>query len=146
MPEAVSLSELLATLQFSDPTTVIYLDRTTGQIVGSTQIRAEANGSHEPDSMREPNRLEPLPILTDQDELEIARHFVAAAEKAEDRQRLNLALCSANPQEAFQNALFRCQIANEWFQFRDEHLLQLAKNWLDAQGVTYVDDVTRHAN
>jgi len=140
MPKTVSLSKVLAALQFGDPTTVIYVDRTTGQIVGSAQIRAEANGPKKPD------RFERLPVLTEQDEIELARHFSDAAEKTEDRQRLNLALSSANPQEAFQTALFRCQIANEWFQFRDKHLLQLVKNWLDAQGVPYSDDVTRHAD
>jgi hypothetical protein len=139
MPATISLSQFLATLQFSDPTAVLYFDRATGRIV-------EANRPKIPDSERESACFQPLPIFTEQDEIELARQFSAAAEKSEDRQRLNLALSSANPQEAFQTALFRCQIANEWFQFRDKHLLRLAKNWLDAQGVAYIDDVARQAD
>jgi hypothetical protein len=57
-----------------------------------------------------------------------------------------LALASASPQEAFENALFRCCIANEWFQFRDQRLLQLAREWLETRGIRYVDDLTHHAD
>jgi hypothetical protein len=146
MPKPVSLSELLATLQLSDPTTVLYVDRTTGQIVESAQIRDEANGPKKCDSVPGPDRFERIPILTEQEEIELARQFSAATQKAEDRQRLNLALSTANPHEAFQTALFRCQIANEWFPFRDKHLLQRAKSWLDVLSVPYIDDATRHAD
>jgi hypothetical protein len=114
MSKAVSLSEILAALQFGDLANLEGCER--------------------------------LPILSEQDELDLALRFVETREKAEDRQRLNLALREANPQEAFETAVFRCQIAHAWFQFRDEQLLQRAKNWLDAEGLAYIDDVTPHAD
>jgi hypothetical protein len=146
MPKTVSLSELLVALQFSDPTSVMYLDRTTAQIAPPTQGRDETNGPKEPVAASGPDRFERLPILTEQDEIELARQFSATAENAEDRQRLSLALSSTNPHEAFQTSLFRCRIANEWFQFRDEYLLRLGKDWLETHGIPYNDDVTREAD
>ena len=146
MPRTVSLSEFVAALQFSDATAVAYFDRTTGQIVTPTQDAEEA-GADRSEPARSPERFERLPAFSEQDEIELARQFAATVENAEDRQRLRLALASASPREAFEAALFRCRIANEWFQFRDQRLLQLARDWLEAQAIPYIDDVTtRRAN
>ncbi len=142
MPRTISLSELVAALQFSDATGVVDFDRTTGQIVTPTQDTEEAGGLTDPNPARSPERFERLPALTEPDEIELARQFSGRVENADDRQRLCLALAGASPREAFETALFRCRIANEWFQFRDQRLLQLAKDWLEAHGVPYIDDVT----
>jgi hypothetical protein len=56
-----------------------------------------------------------------------------------------LALASGNAREAFEMAVFRCEIANEWFQHRDRCLEQFAKDWLDKRNLSYTDDVSRPA-
>jgi hypothetical protein len=146
MSRAVSLGELVAALQFSDATAVAFFDRSTSQIVTPSQDPVEAGGPNDPEPEKRPESFELLPAFTEQHEIELARQFAATVENAEDRQRLHLALASASPREAFENALFRCRIANEWFQFRDQRLLQLARAWLETHGIPYVDDVTRHAD
>ena len=84
--------------------------------------------------------------MTDSDELAFARQFAGEVENPRDRQRLELALVSGNAHDAFEMAVFRCQIANEWFQYRDQCVAQFAKNWLDARGLSYTDDVFHPAD
>jgi hypothetical protein len=146
MPRALSLSELVAALQFSDATAVAFFDRSTSQIVTPTHEPEAVGEPNDPEPEKKPERFERLPAFGEQHETELARQFAARVENPEDRQRLDLALASASPQEAFENALFRCCIANEWFQFRDQRLLQLAREWLETRGIPYVDDLTHHAD
>lgn len=130
MPPSISLSEFVNALQFGDSSAGSFLDPHTGRIV-----------SHSDES--EPAGYERVPVVTDQEELAFARQVAAAVEDPNNRGRLELALRSGNAHEAFEMALFRCQIANEWFQYRDRCLVQYAKNWLDARGLSYTDDVSR---
>jgi hypothetical protein len=136
MPRNVLLSEVAAALQFSDPTAVAYLDRSNGQIVAPTARDFAAS----------PQDFEPLPTFTEQDEIELAGRYAATVQNPEDRRRLQTALSSANPHEAFETTLFRCQIAHDWFRFRDQSLLQLAKDWLHAHSIAYTDDVAGTAD
>jgi Uncharacterised protein family (UPF0158) len=141
MPRTILLSEVAAALQFGEPNTVAYYDRSTGQILSSANEIAEPLAAPDSHTMPVSPGREPLPPFTEQDELEIARQFTATIENGEDRQRLHLALSSGNALEAFEAAIFRCQIANEWFQYHDECLLRLARDWLESRGIPYTDDV-----
>jgi hypothetical protein len=91
MPRTVLLSEVAAALQFSEPTALAYLDTANGQIVAPTAI----------DSAASPHGFEPLPSFTEQHELELAARYAATVQNPEDRRRLQTALSSASPQEAF---------------------------------------------
>ena len=93
-----------------------------------------------------PDGFERLPPFTEHDEIEFARQFSETVENAENRQRLRVALTTLGAREAFEAALFRSRIANEWFQFRDERLVQLAKEWLESRQIPYIDDVTGAAD
>jgi hypothetical protein len=120
MPPAILLSEFVAALQFGDATAGEKSHPTPGD--------------------------EPLPVVTDREELAFARQFAAAVNNPGDRQRLELALASGNAHEAFEMTVFRCQIANEWFQFRDRCVVRFARDWLDARGLIYTDDVSLPAD
>ena len=143
MPRGISLSEIVAAMQFGDGTTVTYFNPTTGEIVRPRTVSEEM--AQAPHAAR-PEDLEPLPVFSEQDEIELARQFADTVDEAEDQQRLRQALASATPREAFESALFRCRIANEWFRFRDDRLLRLAKDWLEAHHLPYIDDITRQAD
>jgi hypothetical protein len=128
----LSLSDFVAALQFGDANECRILDPLTGQIVH----RAAENQEPLP-----PDGNERLPTLTDQEELAFARQFTAEVANPEDRRRLALALASGDAHAAFETTVFRCQIANAWFQYRDRCLVQFAKDWLDARNLSYTDDV-----
>jgi Uncharacterised protein family (UPF0158) len=138
MPPVILLSEFVAAIQFGDANAVAFLETRTGRLVSPEEAVT-------PHALPTPG-YEPLPFVTDRDELAFARQFAATIEDPRDRQRLELALASGNAHEAFEMAVFRCQIANEWFQYRDQHVAQFAKNWLDARGLSYTDDVSHPAD
>jgi uncharacterized protein UPF0158 len=130
MPPSLSLSEFVNALQYGDESAASFIDPHTGRIMLQRE-ESEAAG------------YERVPVVTDQEELAFARQFAAAVADPHNRERLELALRSGNAHEAFEMALFRCQIANEWFPYRDQCLVQFAKNWLDARGLSYTDDLPR---
>ena len=129
MTSPVRLSEFVSLLQSVDFDTAIAVDKGTGSV--RPVEPAAAQGSDE----------ERFPAMTERGEAELAKAFSAKIENAADQHRLRLALSSADPLDAFQNALYRSKIAHEWFQFRDAQLVRLAKEWLDARGLPYVDDI-----
>lgn len=143
MPPAVSLSDVVAAVEFCDAKAAAYFDPTNGRIVTPAQGPDEGGEPAGPKLEPIPPGFLPLPAFTGPDEIELARKFAATVLQAENRQRLELALAGANPLAGFETALFRGRIANEWFQFRDQRLLELAKDWLDTHGIPYVDDVIR---
>jgi hypothetical protein len=131
--DRISLTEVVNKLQ-ADDESAVYFDRSTGRLVAI-----------EPTAVA-PDGFERLPSLTERDELEFARQFSETVEDAENRQRLRLALSTPGAREPFEAALFRSRIANEWFQFRDKRLVELAKEWLESRQIPYNDDVTRAAD
>jgi hypothetical protein len=131
--EAVSLAEVVNGLLSGDAS-LFYFDRSAGRIV-SLEATDEV-----------PAGFARLPVLSEEDEIELARQFVQTVENAENRQRLVLALSTAGARERFEAAVFRSRIANEWFQFRDDRLTQLAKDWLESHNIPYTDDTARAAD
>jgi hypothetical protein len=131
--EKVSLTEVVNKLHSGDESAV-YFDRSTGRLVALEATDEAADG------------LERLPTFTERDEIEFARQFSETVEDPANRQRLRLALSTPGAWESFAAAVFRSRIANEWFQFRDERLVQLAKEWLESRQIPYIDDVTSAAD
>jgi hypothetical protein len=139
MTNAVSLSALVDSLQIAAEETKRFIDRETGEIVSSMPhadqaIAVKNAGATLP-------RYEPLPVVSDRDEIEFAHRFLLSVEDPQDQLRLRVALASPDPLSAFLSALYRCRIAHEWFRFRDERLADFVKRWLDDRGIPYVDDV-----
>lgn len=136
MPSSISLSDVVAAMQFTEPPIVAGVDTGTGRIVTSNG-RSSSTASP---------AFRPIPIFTEQREIALARQYVATVANPDDRRRLQTALASESSPEAFETALFRCQIAHDWFQYRDQCLLQLAKEWLDSHGISYTDDLSGAAD
>lgn len=140
MANAVSLCDLVSRLQFADPTTEIFVDTQSGTVV-ERESAGDASPSTVESEITDRDRFQELPVLDDRQEIELARNFHAQVSDAENRRRLALALANTNPLQSFEAALYRCQIAHEWFRFRDERLVRLVREWLEARGIPYVDDV-----
>lgn len=132
-------------LQFGDPNVHAFLDLRTGQIMRQREETKSGENSSENRDTPTPDGCERLPVLTEQEELAFASQFTAGVANPEDRRRLELALASGKPHEAFESTVFRCQIANAWFPYRDRCLVQFAKDWLDTRDLSYTDDVTSPA-
>lgn len=141
MCTAVSLSELVQALELDVP---CFVDRATGQIVKAPD--ADSVQLQPADAAEKPEQFAQIPRWTQEEELELARRFAADLMDRQNQQRLNIALASSDALEAFQAAVFRCSIANEWFQARDWRLLDVARSWLEAHGIAWIDDVAADAS
>jgi hypothetical protein len=129
---AVSLAGLVSALQFAAPGKPVRIDTQTGDVIPSD----EAVG---PGSVGEVQRDGTIKIRLD--EMALAKSFCATVTDPQNRKRLETALLSARPVEAFERALYRSKIAYQWFPFRDLELVRLAKAQLEAQGIPFVDDL-----
>jgi Uncharacterised protein family (UPF0158) len=145
MAPSIALSHVVTALQFGNLNERAFLDPHTGQILRQRdEAKSGANSSENADALL-PDGCEWLPALTEQEELAFAHRFTAGVAKPEDRRRLELALARGKAYEAFETTVFRCQIANAWYSYRDRCLVQFAKDWLDARNLSYTDDVTSPA-
>ena len=138
MSAAVSLAKLVSALQFADPGAAVHVDTLTGEVIESPQP-GSLDGAAPVGLTNRPQRYRTIAI--DIDELEFARRFCASVADPNDRRRLETALSSGQSIEAFEQALYRGKIAHTWFPFRTLQLGELAKAWLEAQGLPFVDDL-----
>ena len=113
---AVSLASLVSALQFAAPGEPVRFDTRTGEVIAADEA------------------LGPGTITISLDELALAKRFCATVSEPQDRKRLETSLLSVRPMEAFEQALYRIQIAHRWFPFRDLELVQIAKAELEATG------------
>jgi hypothetical protein len=129
---AVSLASLVSALQLAAPGEPVRIDTQTGEIIGID----EALG---PGSIGEAQRDRTITVSLD--DVALAKRFCATVTDPQDRNRLETSLLSVRPIAAFEQALFRIQIAHRWFPFRDLELVRLAKAQLEAQSIPFVDDL-----
>jgi len=133
MPATVSLVKLVSALQFANPGAAVWIDTETGDVV-----EPEAPGGKAGSADATRYRI----VVVEVDELEVAKRFCETVAEPSNRRRLETALSSAQPLESFENTLFRAGIAHEWFPFREIQLGNLAKAWLAAQGIPFLDDLS----
>ncbi|HEV3298040.1 MAG TPA: hypothetical protein VG055_00260 [Planctomycetaceae bacterium] len=134
MPATVSLAKLVSALQFVYPGAALWIDIETGDVVEQAEALGGKAGSADPTRYRT--------VGVEVDEFEVAKRFCETVAEPSNRRRLETALSSAQPLESFENALFRLGIAHKWFPFREIQLGNLAKAWLAAQGIPFLDDLS----
>jgi hypothetical protein len=138
MPAAVSLAKLVSALQLAGPGAVVRIDTLTGDVVDSEGPEAPS----QPDQVSSADQSERYrTIALTVDEREFARRFCESISDSDDRRRLETALSTGEPIEAFERALYRSKIAHAWFPFRELQLGSLAKELLEAKGILFVDDL-----
>jgi hypothetical protein len=136
VPAAVSLAKFVAAVQFADPSAGVQIDTSTGEIVEGALPVTDGDQST---SVGPPGRFRTIAIEVD--ELDLAGRFCETVADPIHRKRLETALASARPIESFESALYRVGIAHRWFPFYNQQIGQLAKAWLEAQAIPFVDDL-----
>jgi hypothetical protein len=136
---SVSLVKLVSALQFVEPGGGVRIDVETGEVVEDSSAKSLSEPTS---SVSAAQSARFRTIALQLDELETARRFCESVADPGDRKRLETALASAQPTEAFENAVYRVGIAHKWFPFREAQLGDLAKAWLQAEGIPFVDDLT----
>jgi hypothetical protein len=128
----VSLASLVSALQLATPGEPVRIDRQTGEVIPFDDEAGPGSGGEEQHERTITIRL---------DDLAMAKSFCATITDLPDRKRLETALLSHSPVEAFEQAVYRIQVAHRWFAFRDLEMIRLAKAQLEAQGIPFDDDL-----
>src|SRR5580704_3155279 len=113
---AFSLARLVSALQLAAPGEPVRIDTQTGEVIAIDEALGPGSGG---EAQRDGT------ITISLDEVALAKSFCATVTDPQDRQRLETALLSVRPVEAFEQALYRVKIAHRWFPFRDLELVRV---------------------
>lgn len=81
-----------------------------------------------------------LPTRFDFHEWEVMRSFAESRPDPDHQARLLRAIHGRGAFRVFKDAVFELDVREEWFAYRDAALRELARAWLEAQGVPYLDE------
>jgi hypothetical protein len=82
-----------------------------------------------------------LPTRFDVHEWTIMRDFCDRAEDEDLRDRLLRAVHGRGAFRRFKDVVYEEGIQDDWFAYREARLADIARAWLEVEGVPYVDDV-----
>ena len=149
----VSLHEIVRALQESSDEHYFYLDRQTGEVeLFSKDILGLVEGARcdkvlawqerEFEMVKTffavPDRFEKLPTKWDIHEWEIMREF-ASAEPAGLSDELQNVIRGPGAFHCFKDTLRRYRRSQDWYDFLDRALQQIAIDWCDENGIEYCD-------
>lgn len=129
--------------QFSDEHAA-YLERATGRIVHvfDPMIVGEDVADLEPsaDDVDGPEYVA-LPSRYDVHEWSILRDFCERVDDEDLRDRLLRAVHGRGAFRRFKDEVYGSGIEDEWFAYRTARLADIARTWLESEGIPYADDV-----
>lgn len=157
MPKPVSLAKIVEALEFQMETSSYYLDRETGEIhlLGEEELAAAEEGmdpSEFPEWQREiveqartilEDTQQRYLALPDQSEIHEYRFLEAFAHSYPDDSisaMLTEAVRGRGAFRRFKDAINRLGIADEWYEYRSQQLLEVARDWCEATGISYSED------
>jgi GAF domain-containing protein len=138
-----------------------YLDTTTGTVtsVSEEAIRAAENADRDTGSYYDcdedeieaaaailedtKNRFRALPAQFDVHEYQIMEGFCGSVESQAVSARLSRAIQGRGAFRRFKDAVLDLGIAEQWYEFRDEALKQIAIDWCESQQIAFMDDTAR---
>jgi hypothetical protein len=130
-----------------------FINRKTGELVSLSgeELRA-AESDDPPDEDWEAERAETarrvlddddfiqLPSQYDIHEYEIMRRFCRLRDDEAERDELLDAIAGRGAFRMFKSTIRRRGIEQEWYRYRDRALRRIAAEFLEAEGIPYVDD------
>lgn len=160
MANAVSLREVIDEMQMQSDETHAYLDKSTSEIVSFTdEMISAAEDDSNPEDLPEWERegitgakkmLESeedfveLPGKWDINEWSIMERFCGTIADGDLRDELDYLIHGNGAFRLFKDAINRHRIADDWYKFRDEALEEIAVDWLEANHIPFVRDVSEN--
>jgi hypothetical protein len=152
MAAVISLSEVIEAIELQTDESVPYLDPDTGQIVDVTDEmrRRVEEGEFDdiPQWMREDipkvrealesGRFLRLPSKFDIHEWAIMDQFSRGQENDRVRQELLDAIHGTGAFRMFRSTIRRLGIEEAWYQFRDQAIEEIAREWLEEHHLAYM--------
>jgi Uncharacterised protein family (UPF0158) len=151
MATIISLREVIEAMEITSDDCVSYLDQDTGEIITVTEEQrhlAEDESLEDiPEWQREmlpkiraaleSDRFLELPDRFDIHEWSIMDEFSQAQDSERIRQELLDAIHGAGAFRTFRSAIRRLGLEQSWYQFREEALAEIARNWLQEHKLPY---------
>ena len=81
-----------------------------------------------------------LPDKFDFHEWEVMRGFAAAVEDLDESTQLLRAIHGTGAFRMFREATTRLGLRERWFEYRDQALREMAKEWLEEHGIEYAEE------
>lgn len=154
MPARISLKDVVDALDMTDDMQHYLLNRETGELFPINEDETELDVTDPdfceddlPDWQRElvpklreideTDRWIALPDSFEFDEWSIMADFANSRGRSDHRTQLHEAIHGGGAFRRFKAAVGRLAILDEWYTFRDAALTQIARDWLDANGLEY---------
>jgi hypothetical protein len=151
MPAVISLREVVDGIESQMDESASYLDPDTGEIVLVTdeeqRLVEEGREDEAPDWQREglpkvreileSRRFLRLPSKYDVHEWQIMRNFSSAQKNERVREELMDAIHGAGAFRLFKKTLRLLDLEDAWYQFREQALQKIARDWLEAHHLPY---------
>lgn len=152
MSKVISLRDIISALEVASDECTSYLDPETGEIILVTEderAMAEDNCWEEAPAWQrelmpkiraalEGDRWLELPDSFDIHEWSIMEQFSRARNVERIRSELLNAIHGAGAFRAFRCAIRRLGLEQDWYQFRDEALAEIARCWLEENNLQYM--------
>jgi hypothetical protein len=160
MYPAASLSDLVDSLQFQNDAYVSYFDRQTGEIVSVERSILSAVEEGEDEGLeddvpewQEPqvetaraivadkgDRFIPPPNKFKFHEYQHMEQFIETVASPRIADQLWQAIKGRGAFRVFKDTLYRLDMENRWYRYRDQAMKQFAIEWAEANHVAYKDD------
>ncbi len=86
-----------------------------------------------------------LPDSFDINEWDLMRRFSSLLEDPEQRRELLDAIHGTGAFRIFKMSIARLGLRERWFEYRDNALRRIAKDWLETEGIPFVEDAINEA-
>ena len=155
MTPVVSLREFIIQMDVFSDEYHAYLDKRTGELVTISDeeisiVEEDLDPREYPEWQQpviekakrilEEEDYLPLPSKFDIHEYSIMERFCNSIEDDELSEELNYQIRGSGAFRRFKDAIHRNNIAQEWYRFRQRALEEIAKDWLEANGIGYIRD------
>lgn len=158
---SVKLSKIIEAMEFQEPDGSSYLDKTNAEVItlSAEEFQAADNGDSlddypewQHDNLKlarkilaedgSANRFIGLPTNFDIDEYWIMEKFCFSIRDEKIAEVLYRAIKGSGAFRRFKDSVHQLDVAEDWYEYRNETIKQMAIEWCEQNDIVYVDDLT----
>ena len=132
----IDLDELVFVLEWHSDETASYLDVETGQIVAVSDLLDDEDSQSQDEIEENPGRYRYIEPIDSNESFRIMARFVDSLPEGEAQKVLAKSLQRRSPFRNFKDDLYEFgDVQKQWYKFHNEQLVQMAKEWLEAEEI-----------
>ncbi len=132
----IDLDEFVFAFEWQSDETASYLDVETGQIVMVSDLLDDEDGQSQDEIEENPARYHFIEPIDSNESFRMMARFVDSLPEGEAQRLLAKSLQRRSPFRNFKDDLYEFpDVQNQWYKYHDEQLVQMAKEWLEAEEI-----------